>query len=302
MGTHPVGRFAPTPSGRMHLGNTFAYLLAWLAVRSEDGELLLRMEDLDTLRCTPENAQRIREDLLWLGLSWDRETSPQRSRTEAYEAAVEILKQRGTVFPCWCTRGSLNLINAPHASDGHPIHPASCRERSEEERSKMKGSPAWRLEAPDLTVAFHDRLCGDYSENLKDACGDFVLRRADGVFVYQLAVVVDDGESGVTQVVRGCDLLSSTPRQIYLQRLLGYPQPEYCHVPMLTDRDGNKLSKRDAALDLGALRQEKTPEEILGLLASRCGLIPKEEPVSLAELTKEFCWEKLRMQDIVMET
>ena len=285
----------------MHLGNVFAYLLAWLSVRSADGELLLRMEDLDTLRCTEENAAKIRDDLRWLGLTWDRETPPQRTRTEAYEAAVELLRQRGNVFPCWCTRGSLNLVNAPHATDGHPIHPASCRERTAEERARMKGSPALRLEAPDLEIAFHDGLCGDYSENLKTGCGDFVLRRADGVFVYQLAVVVDDGEAGVTEVVRGSDLLSSTPRQIYLQRLLGYPQPEYRHVPMLTDRDGNKLSKRDAALDLGALRRERTAEAIIGLLASRCGLIPREEPISLAELTAEFRWEKLRLRDIIME-
>ena len=285
----------------MHLGNVFAYLLAWLSVRSADGELILRMEDLDTLRCTEKNAARIRDDLLWLGLTWDRETPAQRTRTEAYEAAVELLRQRGNVFPCWCTRGSLNLVNAPHATDGHPIHPASCRERTAEERARMKGSPALRLEAPDLEITFHDGLCGEYSENLKTGCGDFVLRRADGVFVYQLAVVVDDGEAGVTEVVRGSDLLSSTPRQIYLQRLLGLPQPEYRHVPMLTDREGNKLSKRDAALDLGALRREKTAEEIIGLLASRCGLIPREEPVSLAELTAEFRWEKLRLRDIVME-
>ena len=300
MSGHPIGRFAPTPSGRMHLGNAFAYLLAWLAVRSEDGELVLRMEDLDTLRCTEENAEKIRDDLHWLGLDWDRETPPQRSRTEVYEAALETLRQRANVFPCWCTRGSLNLVNAPHASDGHPIHPASCRNRSEEERARMKGKPAMRLEAPDRVISFTDGLCGAYSENLKDACGDFVLRRADGVFVYQLAVVVDDGEAGVNQIVRGCDLLSSTPRQLYLYELLGLTPPEYWHVPMLTDGEGRKLSKRDADLDFGALRQRYAPEDILGLLASRCGLIPREEAISLKELTAEFSWSKIRMQDIVM--
>ena len=300
MSGHPIGRFAPTPSGRMHLGNAFAYLLAWLAVRSEDGELILRMENLDTLRCTEENAEKIRDDLLWLGLSWDRETPPQRSRTAAYEEALEILRQRGNVFPCWCTRGSLNLVNAPHASDGHPIHPASCRNRSEAERAIMKGKPAMRLEAPDRVITFRDGLYGEYAENLKDACGDFVLRRADGVFVYQLAVVVDDGEAGVNQVVRGCDLLSSTPRQLYLYELLGLTPPEYWHVPMLTDGEGRKLSKRDADLDFGALRQRFQPEDILGLLAARCGLIPREEPISLRELTAEFDWAKIKMQDIVM--
>jgi len=286
-----VGRFAPTPSGRMHLGNAFAYLLAWLSARSRGGGVLLRMEDLDTLRCTEEHAALIREDLRWLGLTWDGETPAQRYRTAAYEAALEKLKSRANVFPCWCTRGSLNLVNAPHATDGHPIHPASCREASPEERAGHQTPPAWRLEAPDLNISFTD------GEN----CGDFVLRRADGVFVYQLAVVVDDGEFGVTEVTRGCDLLSSTPRQIYLQRLLGYPQPEYFHVPMLTDREGRKLSKRDADLDLGALRQRCRPEEVVGRLAHACGLIPRYEPVSAAELVPEFSWDRVQKQDIVPE-
>ncbi len=284
----------------MHLGNAFAYLMAWLSAHSEDGEVVLRMEDLDTLRCTEEYAEGIRQDLRWLGLEWDRETPPQRLRTEAYEAALEMLRSKANVFPCWCTRGSLNLVNAPHASDGHPIHPAACRLRSEEERQKMKGAPAWRLEAPDLTIRFVDGVYGEYAENLKDGCGDFVLRRADGVFVYQLAVVVDDGAAGVTQVVRGCDLLSSTPRQLYLCRLLGLPEPSYWHVPMLTDVEGRKLSKRDAAMDLGQLRKEHQPEELLGLLAFRSGLIDQETSISAAELLREFRWDKLKREDIVL--
>ncbi len=295
-----VGRFAPTPSGRMHLGNAFAYLLAWLSARSVGGEIVLRMEDLDTLRCTEEYAQGLRRDLRWLGLEWDRESPPQRLRTGAYEEALDKLRSCANVFPCWCTRGSLNLINAPHAADGHPIHPASCRLRTEEEREKMKGPPAWRLEAPDLTIRFTDGVYGPYEENLKTGCGDFVLRRADGVFVYQLAVVVDDGEAGVTQVVRGCDLLSSTPRQLYLCRLLGLPEPRYWHVPMLTDGEGRKLSKRDAAMDLAQLRREHRPEEIIGLLAFRSGLIPRQEAVSPQELLGEFRWDKLKKEDIVI--
>ena len=295
-----VGRFAPTPSGRMHLGNAFAYLLAWLSARSAGGEIVLRMEDLDTLRCTEAHAESIREDLRWLGLVWDRETPPQRLRTAAYEEALEHLREKANVFPCWCTRGSLNLINAPHASDGHPIHPAACRLLSPAERAAMTGTPAWRLEAPNLTVSFTDGVYGEVSENLKEDCGDFVLRRADGVFVYQLAVVVDDGEAGVNQVVRGCDLLSSTPRQIYLCRLLGLPVPAYWHVPMLTDGEGRKLSKRDADMDLGLLRQRYRPEELIGDLASRCGLIDKREAVSASELAQEFRWEKLEKRDIVM--
>jgi len=300
MKEYPIGRFAPTPSGRMHLGNAFAYLLAWLSVRSRDGEMILRMEDLDTLRCTPQLAEGIREDLRWLGLLWDRETPPQRERTDAYEAALQRLKERGHVFPCWCTRGSLNLVNAPHASDGHPIHPASCRNRSEAERKLQKEPPAWRLEAPDLEIRFTDGLYGAYSENLMTECGDFVLRRADGVFVYQLAVVVDDGEAGVNEVVRGCDLLSSTPRQLYLYRLLGLTPPSYYHVPMLTDAEGRKLSKRDADMDLGQLRKTMRPEQVIGRLAFRCGLLAREEAVSARELAADFSWQKLRREDIII--
>lgn len=295
-----LGRFAPTPSGRLHLGNALAYLLAWLSSRSRGGEILLRMEDLDTLRCTEEHSQRIREDLLWLGLDWDYETTPQRYRGEAYEKAVGILREKANVFPCWCTRGSLNLINAPHASDGHPIHPRLCRERSETERKMMKGSPALRIEAPELVVEFEDRVYGRYAENLRTECGDFVLRRADGIFVYQLAVVVDDGEAGVTDIVRGCDLLSSTPRQIYLQRLLGYAEPAYAHIPMLVDAAGRKLSKRDADMDLGELRKHRTPEEVIGRLAFLCGLTEKPEPVAASELISDFSWDKIRKEDIIV--
>lgn len=286
----------------MHLGNAFAYLMAWLSVRSKGGELLLRMEDLDTMRCTPAFAEAIREDLRWLGLTWDRETPPQRERTAAYEAAVELLRQRAQVFPCWCTRGSLNLINAPHASDGHPIHPASCRERSEAERAVRTEPAALRLAAPAQTVRFTDGIYGEISEDLQRDCGDFVLRRADGIFVYQLAVVVDDGEAGVTEVVRGCDLLSSTPRQIYLQQLLGYAAPQYWHVPMLTDETGRKLSKRDADMDLGYLRRTQTAEQVIGRLAYLGGLLDRNSPISAAELVASFDWRRLRRQDIVIPT
>lgn len=283
----------------MHLGNAFAYLLAWLSARSGGGGVLLRMEDLDTLRCTEDFAEGIRSDLRWLGLDWDEETPPQRLRTGAYERALDCLRTRANVFPCWCTRGSLNLVNAPHAADGHPIHPAFCRERSAAERASMPGPPAWRLEAPELIIRFRDGVYGEYAENLRDSCGDFVLRRADGVFVYQLAVVVDDGEAGVTQVVRGCDLLSSTPRQLYLYRLLGLPEPDYFHVPMLTDPAGRKLSKRDRDLDLGFLRQHLSPQAVVGRLAFLAGLLDREEPVSPAELVSSFDWSKVRPADII---
>ena len=216
------GRFAPTPSGRMHLGNVFSALLAWLSVHAAHGELVLRIEDLDTLRCSAENAEILKDDLRWLGLTWDAEQPDQSTRSEYYESILDRLRGDGFVYPCWCTRGDLkNAANAPHASDGHPIYPGTCRDLTEEERAaKAKvRAPLWRLRAPDESIAFSDGHYGPYAENLSRECGDFILRRADGVFAYQLAVVADDIDAGVTQVVRGRDLLSSTPRQLYLSTL-----------------------------------------------------------------------------------
>lgn len=291
-----VGRFAPTPSGRMHLGNMFAFLLAWLGAKAAGGRILLRMEDLDTLRCSEEYADLIRGDLEWLGLEWDAETPKQSSRSEVYQAALDSLTERGLTFPCWCTRGELNIVNAPHASDGHPIYPGTCRGLTE----PRPGKAAYRLKVPDEEISFVDGLCGEYRENLARECGDFVLKRADGVFVYQLAVTVDDGETGVTQVARGRDLISSTPRQLYLQRLLGYPAPEYYHLPILTGADGEKLSKRDRALDMGALRRRYSPEELTGRLAFAAGLTDREEAVSPRELIPLFSWDRVTGRETVV--
>ena len=296
-----LGRFAPTPSGRMHLGNVFSALMAWLSVRSKGGALLLRIEDLDTLRCPRENEELLREDLMWLGLGWDREQPRQSEKTEFYEETLCKLKEAGQVFPCWCTRGDLkNAPNAPHASDGHPIYPGTCRELTEAERRSRwaERPPLWRLRVPDETVTFVDGHYGEYSENLAAECGDFILRRADGVFAYQLAVVADDIQAGVTEVVRGRDLISSTPRQLYLYRLLGAAPPRYCHVPLLTAPDGRRLSKRDRDLDLGALRQKYAPEEIIGALGHAAGLLPEYRPCAAAELVKAFDWDKISRADI----
>ena len=299
-----VGRFAPTPSGRMHLGNLYSALLAWLFVRSEGGEMLLRIEDLDTLRCTEENAEILRQDLLWLGLDWDREMPPQRSRSDYYEEILRRLGEVGEVFPCWCTRGDLkNAPNAPHASDGHPIYPGTCRRLSGEEREARlrKKAAISRLAAPDETVSFTDGNYGYYEENLMRECGDFILRRADGVFAYQLAVVADDIDGGVNQVVRGRDLLSSTPRQLYLYRLLGAKPPRYFHVPLLTAPDGRRLSKRDDDLDMGALRKKYRPEEIVGALAHAAGQTEKYEPCSPGELIGIFDPAKIGREDLPIE-
>ena len=296
-----VGRFAPTPSGRMHLGNVFAALIAWLSVRSRDGEMVLRMEDLDTQRTSADFAEVLREDLLWLGLDYDRETPPQSRRGSVYDTYFDRLRDMGLLYPCYCTRSQLHGVNAPHLSDGTYVYPGTCRELTQAQREAFGRKPAWRVRVPDRVWALTDRVQGAYRLNLATECGDMVVRRADGVYVYQLAVTVDDGEAGVTEVVRGMDLLSSAPRQMYLQELLGFSHPVYGHVPMLLAPDGRRLSKRDRDLDLGVLRERITPEALIGNLAFSAGLIPKNEPVSARELAAVFRWEKLKGEAIYLD-
>ena len=296
-----VGRFAPTPSGRMHLGNVFAAMVAWLSVRSRGGALVLRMEDLDTQRTSDEYAETLRQDLKWLGLDWDLETAPQSKRSDIYDHYFEILREKGLLYPCYCTRSQLHSVNAPHLSDGTYVYPGTCRNLTAEERAAFDRSPSWRLEVTDRVWQFTDLCQGAYQQNLSTDCGDFVVRRADNVYVYQLAVTVDDGEAGVTEVVRGMDLLSSAPRQMYLQELLGFPHPTYGHVPMLMSPDGRRLSKRDKDLDLGVLRQNMRPEALLGILASSAGIIDRNVSISAAELSREFKWENLHKEDIYLQ-
>ncbi len=298
----PVGRFAPTPSGRMHLGNVFAALIAWLSVRSRGGSLVLRVEDLDTQRTSTEFAETLRRDLLWLGLDWDLETQPQSQRGPVYDRYFEKLMDLGLLYPCYCTRSQLHNVNAPHLSDGTYVYPGTCRDLTDAQRAAMNRLPAWRVRVPDRVYSFRDLGRGPYAQNIATDCGDFVVRRADGIYVYQLAVTVDDGEAGVTEVVRGMDLQGSSPRQMYLQELFGFPHPEYGHVPMLMAPDGRRLSKRDRDLDLGVLQSRCTPEKILGTLAASAGIIPQYEPISARELSGEFSWEKLRHEDIYLDT
>ncbi len=296
-----VGRFAPTPSGRMHLGNVFAALMAWASVRSQGGEMILRMEDLDTQRTSPEYARILREDLAWLGLTYDRETPPQSERGGVYDRYFDTLLSRGLLYPCYCTRSQLHSVNAPHLSDGTYVYPGTCRDLTPAQRQSFCRAPAWRVRVPDKLWEFQDLVQGKYALNLATDCGDMVVRRADGVYVYQLAVTVDDGEAGVTEVVRGADLLSSAPRQMYLQSLLGFPHPTYGHVPMLLAQDGRRLSKRDRDLDLGQLRKRHPPERLIGCLAFAAGLIDRDAPISARELAQEFSWEKVREESIFLD-
>lgn len=296
-----TGRFAPSPSGRMHLGNAFSALMAWLSVRRQGGEMVLRMEDLDPDRCRPEYAEILKDDLRWLGLDWDREQTPQRQRTAAYEAQFQRLSDLGLVYPCYCTRGELHAASAPHAADGRVIYAGTCRDLTAAQRAAKTKAPAWRLAVPDRTYGFDDGVQGHFEENLAQDCGDFIIRRADGVYAYQLAVVTDDGQGGITEVVRGMDLLDSTPRQLYLYELLGLTPPKFYHVPLLTAPDGRRLSKRDRDLDLSVLRQTVTAESLVGKLAALAGIQDRPEPVSARELVSEFSWDRIRNIPVVVQ-
>ncbi len=302
-----MGRFAPSPSGRMHLGNAFSCLLAWLSARAAGGGMVLRLEDLDPDRCKEEYCRQVEKDLRWMGLDWDRggmEDRPDYRQSNCralYEEAFHRLEEKGLLYPCFCSRGELHAASAPHRSDGVLLYSGKCRNLTAEqrlERAKRK-RPAIRIRVPDETVTFQDGHLGEYRENLQQDCGDFILRRSDGVYAYQLAVVVDDARMGVNQVVRGGDLLDSTPRQLWLQTQLGLPSPEYYHLPLLLAPDGRRLSKRERDLDFGALRAELKPEELIGLLAWLAGQIPKAEPISPRELISEFSWDKVPKEDII---
>ena len=297
------GRFAPSPSGRMHLGNLWSCLLAWLSARSAGGGMVLRLEDLDPDRCKTEYCDQVMRDLEWLGLDWDNVPVYQSRRTEAYRAAFEQLERQGLVYPCYCTRAERLAASAPHRSDGAAVYDGRCRRLSPGEREALARTrrPAWRVEVPEETVAFRDLCQGDYAEDLKRDCGDFILRRSDGVYAYQLAVVVDDGEMGVTQVVRGSDLLDSTPRQLWLQSALGLPHPEHGHVPLLLAPDGRRLAKRDRDLELGQLQERFTAPELVGRLAHAAGLISEAAPITPEELLPLFSWEKVPKADLVLE-
>ena len=304
------GRFAPTPSGRMHLGNVFSALMAWLSVRAAGGTLVLRIEDLDPRAQRREVADLLMSDLEWLGLTWDEGPYFQSERTQLYEEAVAKLTARGLTYPCFCTRAELHAASAPHASDGTYLYQGTCRNLSAAEvaRRSTARPPATRLRVPAAkdpagTISWNDLAFGLQTEILAQECGDFLVRRSDGVFAYQLAVVVDDCLMGVNQVVRGHDLLGSSARQTYLARLLGFEAPSFGHVPLLVAPDGRRLSKRDRDLDLGLLREKGTdPRRITGTLAAAAGLAEPGHAASPTELIERFSWQTLAAhhEDIVV--
>jgi len=307
--TDYTGRYAPSPSGRLHLGNVLSSLLAWLDVRANGGKLLFRLEDLDPERSVDEYARLMADDLEWLGLDWDLGWRPgggpeytQGARTGLYEDAFEQLSRRGLVYPCYCSRAQRLAASAPHPGDARDSG-CRCRYLTAGERAVLEKSgrrPAWKIAVPDETIAFIDGHYGPVAKNLAED-GDFIIRRSDGVFAYQLAVSVDDAGMGVTNVVRARDLLPSAARQIWLIRQLGGVPPSYCHAPLLTAPDGRKLSKREGDLNMETLREKYSPEELIGRLAGMSGLRPTAAPVSAAELVRDFNWDRVSKEDIAID-
>ena len=290
-----VGRFAPTPSGFLHPGNLACALLAWLSARAQGGRFLLRIEDLDRARSPKALADAAIEALQYLGLTWDETPVWQSQRTQAYAQAFSVLQAKGLVYPCFCTRAELHAAQAPNQGDAAPIYDRRCKHLSASEieaRARLR-TPAMRLRVPDEIIRFEDGLQGVCEQDLARACGDFILRRSDGIYAYQLAVVLDDAASGVTEVVRGRDILESTPRQILLQRLLGLPTPHYVHIPLVTDSQGRRLSKREGDIALPELARRYKREEILGMLGAACGLLDEPRPATLPDLLSAFDWQKV---------
>ncbi|MFB9329801.1 tRNA glutamyl-Q(34) synthetase GluQRS [Paenibacillus aurantiacus] len=310
--TRMRGRFAPTPSGLMHIGNARTALLAWLHVRSEDGQFVLRMEDIDTPRCKPELAEQALADLRWLGLDWDEGPNVggpfapyvQSERIPMYEEALHRLEQDGRLYPCYCSRAELMAIaSAPHGlgSEG-PAYPGTCRSLTREEQARRAETkmPSLRFRVPDEAMSFVDLTAGE-QRFPPGSGGDFVVRRADGIISYQLAVVADDAAMGITDVLRGYDLLDSTPRQLMLYEALGLPAPRFAHVPLLNGTDGKRLAKRHGAISLAGLRQAGVaPERIVGWLAAMSGLLDRPEPVSTKELIRAFRLDLIPKEPVVV--
>ena len=302
--TPVVGRFAPTPSGRLHLGNLMCAMLSWLSARASGGKVLLRIEDLDAARCPfmGENTKYMLDDLAWLGLTFDGEVLWQSKRTEIYNGYFEKLREKGLIYPCYCSRAELHAATAPHRADGAPKYDRKCWFRLQNGEAPPVGrKPALRVRVPDAVYGFTDGLQGRYSENLAEDCSDFVVRRSDGVYAYQLAVVVDDGLSGVTEIVRGNDLLDSTPRQMFLQETFGFTHPAYRHIPLLTDAAGRRLSKREGDGCMERVREVyPNAAPVIGALAAALGLIERPEALTLQQLVPLFDWDKIPRDAVLL--
>ena len=286
-----VGRFAPSPTGRMHAGNIYASLLAWLIAKSQNGKIVLRIEDLDRERSRDNFASQVMRDYEMLGLTWDTGPYYQHDRNDAYQRAFDILAQQCGVYPCYCSRADLKAFSsAPHLGEKN-VYPGMCRsltpmQRMQKEKTK---NPSYRVIVPNKTIVFDDLIQGRFQQDLATQCGDFLIRRADGMFAYQLAVTVDDAAQGVTSVVRGYDLITSAPQQMFILRQLGFMPPCYAHVPLFVNKQGKRLSKRDKSASLDAMIDTfGSIPALLGHIAYVGKIIERDEPIMPAELLPAF--------------
>ena len=305
-------RFAPSPSGRMHLGNAWAALACWLACRSAGGTMLLRIEDIDQARSRQEFIELIPKDLAWLGLTWDEGPVKggvfgpyvQSERLARYDEVLTELAEQKVIYPCYCTRKELQEAARIRRNAG-PVYPGFCRNLTPEqclERENSGRHPSLRVSFPPGKVTFDDLVLGPITLHTSELGGDFPVRRTDGIHAYQLAVAVDDADMQVTQVIRGADILDSTPRQLRLFELLGATPPDYGHVPLLVDNTGRKLSKSHKDLELAALRERGgRPEVVIGYLAFKSGLIDRYRPMQAGELLPGFSLTRLNRPPIVVE-
>lgn len=288
--TIPVGRLAPSPTGAQHVGNARTYLIAWLSSRSRGGKVLLRIEDIDSPRVKPWAVQQALDDLRWLGLDWDGPPLVQTERLSHYQEALDQLRARELVYPCTCTRGDIEAAaSAPHEEQEGPVYPGTCAQRQVKDAIPLSQPYAWRFRVGSEPVGFEDGFRGRVQIDLRRAGGDFVVWKSSGTPAYQLAVVVDDAATGVTEVVRGDDLVPSTPRQLLLYRALNLEAPRFVHVPLVVGPDGRRLAKRHGDTRLATLRQAGVKAEALvGLLAWSCGWLAEIRPIASGELLERF--------------
>jgi glutamyl/glutaminyl-tRNA synthetase len=291
-----TGRFAPTTSGRAHPGTLLAGLLAWLDVRRRGGRFLLRMEDIDPGAQDETQRRGLLDDLVWFGLEWD-DLVWQSAQRRAHEAALDTLATRGVLYACGCSRTDVKAAGLPSVAGGW-VYPGTCRHRRVTDWRVCRDS--LRIDLSGLTVEIADESGADLSQNLERAMGDPVVRRGDGGVTYQLAVVVDDASVGVTRVVRGRDLATSTATQVALRQLLGLPIPVYRHHLLLLEPQGGKLAKLHQSIGADVLRRHLSPDELRGFLAHTCGLAPTADPVSREQLVASFSWSQVAAQDRVV--
>ncbi len=280
-----VGRLAPSPTGGLHLGHARSFLIAWLAARHAGGRIVLRIEDLDASRVRPEASTAALDDLAWLGLDWDEGPHIQSERMNLYATALERLKHSGAIYPCTCTRGDIaRAASAPHAGDEGPAYPGTCAGRTAEDADALvrdRRPFAWRFRVPAAPIAWEDLVLGPTAIDPARVGGDFIVAREAIGPAYQLAVVHDDAAMGVTQVIRGDDLVPSTPRQVLLYEALGWPPPAFGHIPLAVGEDGRRLAKRDGSIKLSTLRAAGVdPCRLVGWLARTCGWADHAQPTA----------------------